>query len=600
MRFSHLLTFVFMTLLMAAVVRAQVAVIPRLRIGIVTDVTVGVRPASIAALTTALRALDVDVIELTVRQLPEAIDARRGIDGLLLPDATHASIDAIDSFRAFAATGRHLILLGPKPFSAIAEKGVKKTVANIGEFGELSCAVRMYEPRSVQRIASVASSSVLGLPQVSVTGDLSVSPVFTLPRDGQSSVIPLLHDQSGPPVSPLVAAAVLNHYGGAKAGSRWLLCGIGLDAMAAQPDLLRWLALTARATLNAELRLPESIARTDLPNALGVTVARAGYSFTQDEEIAEGSARIRELGTTSIKLWFTQLEKTYPRTKWPDATSLKEIAQSAPFDKVFRQPFTTYFLEAFSVGQPHPYWRTDPTPDRLREDERQFYELSLYLLKTFAGSGKTFVLQNWEGDWAVRPTEDAKIEVPDADFERMVDWLNARQRGVDRARAEVGEQGVRVLCAAEVNQVRSSIADGRRNVIDAVIPKTNVDLVSYSCYDAQGDPRVLRASLEHIASQLKPKAGIDGCRVYVGEYGMPETAAGLDKVRQTIPDVVDVSLAFGCPYVLYWQLYCNEALRKPVVHNDDTRGLWLIKPDGTKAWAWDYLQARIAGREVPK
>jgi hypothetical protein len=178
----------------------------------------------------------------------------------------------------------------------------------------------------------------------------------------------------------------------------------------------------------------------------------------------------------------------------------------------------------------------------------------------------------------------------------MVDWLNARQRGVDRARQDVGEQGVRVLCAAEVNQVRTSITEGRRNVIDAVIPNTNIDLVSYSCYDSQRDPRVFRACLEYIAGKLKPKPGVDGCRVFVGEYGLPENAAGLDQVQKTIPNTVDISLAFGCPYVVYWELYCNEAIRKPVVKNEDTRGLWLIKPDGTKAWAWHYLNERISSK----
>jgi hypothetical protein len=102
-----------------------------------------------------------------------------------------------------------------------------------------------------------------------------------------------------------------------------------------------------------------------------------------------------------------------------------------------------------------------------------------------------------------------------------------------------------------------------------------------------------------MAGKLKAKPGVEGCRVYIGEYGMPETAAGLESVQRTLPNVVDTALAFGCPYLAYWELYCNEAIRTPVVKNEDTRGLWLIKPDGTKAWAWDYLQARI-NEKTPK
>jgi hypothetical protein len=27
--------------------------------------------------------------------------------------------------------------------------------------------------------------------------------------------------------------------------------------------------------------------------------------------------------------------------------------------------------------------------------------------------------------------------------------------------------------------------------------------------------------------------------------------------------------------------------------NDDVRGVWLIRPDGTKAWAWEELRRRL-------
>jgi len=103
-----------------------------------------------------------------------------------------------------------------------------------------------------------------------------------------------------------------------------------------------------------------------------------------------------------------------------------------------------------------------------------------------------------------------------------------------------------VLHALEVNHVKSSVMDGKRNVIDRVVPQTNVDLVSYSCYDAQRDPRIFLACLQYMAAALKPKPGIDGNRVMIGEFGLPETAAGLDAVQCTLTDVVDVSLAFGC------------------------------------------------------
>jgi len=51
------------------------------------------------------------------------------------------------------------------------------------------------------------------------------------------------------------------------------------------------------------------------------------------------------------------------------------------------------------------------------------------------------VLQNWEGEWAVRGAESVKVDAPDAAYDAMTRWINSRQRGVDRARRDIGEKG---------------------------------------------------------------------------------------------------------------------------------------------------------------
>ena len=52
-------------------------------------------------------------------------------------------------------------------------------------------------------------------------------------------------------------------------------------------------------------------------------------------------------------------------------------------------------------------------------------------------------------------------------------------------------------------------------------------------------------------------------------------------------------------YVVYWQLYCNELKGRrqptPVTINDAVRGFWLIRPDGSKAWTWDYFHELLNG-----
>jgi hypothetical protein len=35
-------------------------------------------------------------------------------------------------------------------------------------------------------------------------------------------------------------------------------------------------------------------------------------------------------------------------------------------------------------------------------EAQQFADLTSYLVSTYANTGKTFVLQHWEGDWSIR------------------------------------------------------------------------------------------------------------------------------------------------------------------------------------------------------
>jgi hypothetical protein len=83
--------------------------------------------------------------------------------------------------------------------------------------------------------------------------------------------------------------------------------------------------------------------------------------------------------------------------------------------------------------------------------------------------------------------------------------------------------------------------------------------------------------------------------VYIGEFGRPENDASADRVRATIRGVTAVAREWGCPYVVYWQVYCNEARRQPVRANADCRGFWLIRPDGMRGPAWACMQELLRG-----
>jgi len=337
-------------------------------------------------------------------------------------------------------------------------------------------------------------------------------------------------------------------------------------------------------------------ARKDLRDIIGVTHVAGKYHLTDKDFLNEGADQILALGSRVIKLYLLRPAHDYPfNTQWPETRSLVEVAQTAPYVAVFKKPFTTYIMTTYSVGRSDHYWRTGMSEADKADETRQFRELARHFLTTYRGTGKTFIFQHWEGDWAIRGKTDPKLDPTPQAIEGMIAWLNARQEGVNQARAEVGEHGVHVYHAAEVNLVVQSMRGGRPGVTNRVLPKTNVDLVSYSAWDGQGDPKTLRDALDFIAKNTPPSKVFGAKNVYLGEFGKPENDSTPAQVEQTIRTAVETGLDWGCPYIVYWQVYCNEARTTPVKGNADVRGFWLIRPDGTRTVAWDYFSRLLAG-----
>jgi hypothetical protein len=184
----------------------------------------------------------------------------------------------------------------------------------------------------------------------------------------------------------------------------------------------------------------------------------------------------------------------------------------------------------------------------------------------------------------------------------MIEWLNARQAGVNQARQEVGTNEVFVYHAAEVNRVVDSMKNGKPNMVNKVLPHTKLDLVSYSAWDSTTaypeDPQVFADALDFIAKNMPDSPDFGNRNVYVGEFGMPENKFPAEQIKKMVPSVVTTALDWGCPYIIYWQLYCNELQdskeQTPVHKNDAVRGFWLIRPDGSRAWTWEYFSGLLS------
>ncbi|NLH99515.1 MAG: hypothetical protein GX446_08470 [Chthonomonadales bacterium] len=344
--------------------------------------------------------------------------------------------------------------------------------------------------------------------------------------------------------------------------------------------------------------------RSTLSDVVGSSHIHGLYSFTNEDVLNEGAAALLEMGTRVIKVIMREDPAAhYPfNSAWPPVETLVDMAQTRHFRDLFARPFTTFILMAFSLEKPVHYFVERFSADDAEFERESMYRFAKHLLTTYRDTGKTFVIQNWESDWVLTPPEGPATPTPtreldDDQAERMVAWCAARQAGVEQARAEVGDTGVNVLHALEVNLIGAALR-GRRCVTNCVVPHTRCDLYSYSSWDTQNDPAIFRDALSYLKEHAPASATCGRENVYVGEYGAPENEVGRPEAQiRLIRSATETALDWGARYVVYWQLYCNEPARpydgRP--GNDDLRGFWLIRPDGTRPPVYDTLRAFMNG-----
>jgi hypothetical protein len=322
---------------------------------------------------------------------------------------------------------------------------------------------------------------------------------------------------------------------------------------------------------------------------IGCTHVDGKYFFTTDNFLNEGATQIHRTGMRVIKLYFNP--PSYPfNSTWPAAfRNLVEAAQHPYYQTVFAIPFKTY---VFSIEATAGDWHNGVTASQAAAERQQFHDLAQYFLTTFRGTGKTFILQHWEGDWSLRGTTDPNpIYNPSpVAVQGMIDWLNARQDGVDQARAEVIDTDVKVYHACEVNKLDWAMS-GMTTVTNDVLPGTHCDLYSYSAWDKISFGRqAFHDALDYLAAKAPDSAAFGNRNIYIGEFGWPEQ--GNPNSFSVIRDATEEALSWDCPYMIYWEVYDNECSTSPATIAD-CRGFWMIRPDGSKAPAYDYFVSKI-------
>ncbi len=322
---------------------------------------------------------------------------------------------------------------------------------------------------------------------------------------------------------------------------------------------------------------------------LGVAHIGGLYSFSDTDYLNEGADVARSMGAKCIKVSLSldsdkPSPSLYPfHSQWPVATTLDTLADTPYYRALFAKDFDTFILTAFRPGQPAGYWREHFSAEDERAEEECFASLARYLLQTYSASAKTFIVQNWEGDWALRGSFDPATKPSSQATAAMIGWLAARQRGIERARAEFPATKAKIFHACEVNLVAQAMEHGEPSVTADVLPHVTVDLASYSAWDTKDSPARFGEALAFIARHKKLTAPFGEHGVYVGEFGLPESEATPHIVFERTRQLFEVARKFGCPYAVYWQVYCNEPLVRAPKVNADYKGFWLMRPDGTRS-----------------
>jgi hypothetical protein len=321
---------------------------------------------------------------------------------------------------------------------------------------------------------------------------------------------------------------------------------------------------------------------------LGTHTIGAHYQFTDKTRLLETAEVIRDMGSNMIKFRLSRdfAKRNYAGRHPRKYRTLAELASKEPSIRaVFDMPFYYYFMWVTPMQSVR--WNdTEGYTEKDAEAEyREIYDLARYLLKTYDGTGKSFYFGHWEGDWLLVNGFDAEADPIPHRVENMIKWLNNRQRAVDDAKRDHPESDVRLFHYSEVNKVVKGF-NGKPCYTTEVLPHVQVDYVSYSAYDAQKNPEYnLPKALDFIERQLPPKDGITGKRVWVGEFGYKAKGNTPDEQKNRSLDFAKIAIDWGCPFVLYWQIYDNE------FKDGEYNGFWLINDKGEKQPLYHALQA---------
>ena len=365
-----------------------------------------------------------------------------------------------------------------------------------------------------------------------------------------------------------------------------------------------------------------------LAELFGSTHSGGKYSIPTRAEpldyLNEGADRIEEMGAGVLKLFLNdQPSRNYPNftpsRAWPAVGastpyhSLATMVAHPFYHEAIRRPaFRTVVFAATEFVRVN--WRDGLSPNEEAAVVNEFQQLTEYLLTTFAADGKTFIIQNWEGDNLLNLDQFPNQATWPTMADGFVAYFKARQRGVEQGRAAVGAQSTsQVWNALEINYnfgaarpqdipvpeewtvLNRIVRDGYRD------HGLLCDLYSWSAWSAKspGEEYRITRGLDYMRARVPTTGPFGANAILLGEFGAYESSffTGGSLVHSSSSDATFASVVLnqfsfawrsGVQRAIFWQIYDN-GLRTGVSFDyanpvsktqQDLVGTWLIRPPG--------------------
>jgi hypothetical protein len=323
----------------------------------------------------------------------------------------------------------------------------------------------------------------------------------------------------------------------------------------------------------------------------GTPAETVGFYHWGGEYPVSGSAgveKIAGLGSHAARIALSpKYNMEYNQgTACSTAGSLEALAQEPDIQAAFDNPHVDVFMitayDFTTYGDCQTQQFLEPgfyTTANTQTLVQEYSDFTLYLYRTYAHSGKRFIISNWEGDneiycgaaYAYATSESFREScnqgysseyygnpTPAESFEALKLWFQFRQQGIADGRLRAAQEGLTdtlVYFAPEFCITRALHEGGFESVLYDVLPSVLFDYVSYSAYESINTSQ----PAETLTEDLNTIEKVTGSKsIILGEIGFARSVWGAATTVR-IGEVLAAADAWGVPYIFVWNLYDTSA-----------------------------------------